>query len=660
MHGGELKAAENILLQIEKLQSGIPDVLHMLGFIAVESGRPAVAVKHLKRAIERVPGNIELLNLLGAAHYKAGDLGAAVECFSQVLSANPGMVNVRLNLADALLDAKRFDEAEAEYLQLASRAPNDAAAQNGLGCVSLELGKQDAALSAFTNALKLEPGNAEIQLNMSRALAAEGRLDEAMFHVTRALELEPDMPQAGIVRADLLLGMGDSSKAILAIEACLVTAPNNPELHRLLAEALELEGKSEDALVSLKKAQALQPDDPETFVALSATLERSNRLEDAADAVAEGLKISPNHSGLQLVAVRLAARSGEHEKALEILEAMDDGPQPLKLRRDRFYELGKAYDRLGRTDQAYSSFEKGNEAAGQMWQPPQARKDVMIAHVDRYKDVVTKDWIERWSAPLEADEQNASPIFMVGFPRSGTTLMGQILDSHPDLQVLDEPPTIDRVRTHLLAEHNDYPDCLATLATEDLERLRRLYFETVDEHVSRRQDTRIVDKMPFNLVEVPLILRLFPDARFIFCLRHPCDACLSCFMQHFEMNAGMTNFLNLEDTARLYESVLALWQRYRELFELDVLEIRYEDLVGDMETKTRDMLEFIGVAWSDEVLDYHRRAAGQNIRTPSYSQVTEEIYTSARYRWERYRDYLAPILPRLQPFIECYGYADTD
>ena len=182
-----------------------------------------------------------------------------------------------------------------------------------------------------------------------------------------------------------------------------------------------------------------------------------------------------------------------------------------------------------------------------------------------------------------------------------------------------------------------------------------LFRSLVDQQLPRAQ----IDKFPFYLTLAGLIHVAFPRAKFLFALRHPCDAVLSCFMQNFRLNEAMANFRTLGDTASIYDRTMRLWQAFRDRFGLDVHTIRYESLVDDFDGQVRGLCTFLGVPWEESLRQFSSKALDRGkINTPSYEQVSKPIYRDARYRWERYRPYLEPHLPLLQPWIERYGYAE--
>jgi hypothetical protein len=192
--------------------------------------------------------------------------------------------------------------------------------------------------------------------------------------------------------------------------------------------------------------------------------------------------------------------------------------------------------------------------------------------------------------------------------------------------------------------------------------LRGAYFEELDRHLDGdRRDALVVDKLPLNAVRAGLIHRMFPNAKFLFALRHPCDSVLSCFMQRFGLNNAMAQFLDLGDAARYYDKVMSLWMQYRAVLPLDVHTLRYEDLVRDFRTTIGDVLDFLALDWDDSVFDYIDTAKKRGkINTPSHDQVIQPLYSRASGRWRKYEDQMKPVLPLLLPWAERFGYGDGE
>jgi hypothetical protein len=202
-------------------------------------------------------------------------------------------------------------------------------------------------------------------------------------------------------------------------------------------------------------------------------------------------------------------------------------------------------------------------------------------------------------------------------------------------------------------------NALAELSEAQIAQLRKTYFDEVAHHIELRPGNLLVDKMPLNTVNVHLIWRVFPQAKFILAIRHPCDVCFSCFMQNFRINEAMASFFSLDSAARTYDAVMRTWLEAAARLPLDFHRIRYEDLVADFEGETRALLTFLGVGWDDQVLGHTEHAIRRGtINTPSYHQVTQPIYAHAKFRWKRYASQFAPVMPTLKPYIEYFGYTE--
>ena len=210
------------------------------------------------------------------------------------------------------------------------------------------------------------------------------------------------------------------------------------------------------------------------------------------------------------------------------------------------------------------------------------------------------------------------------------------------------PPTISTSPSAMMPVHSYGADS----------GLREAYFKELKMHLDQADDGKlIVDKFPLNIGYVGLIHRVFPDAKFILVLRHPCDCVLSCFMQSFKLNDAMMNFLSLEQSAKLYAAIMELWSVYRQKLNLDVHVVKYEDLVQDLEGTCKPLIRFLGLEWDDNLHNYQKTAMDRSwIKTPSYSQVVQPLYKQASGRWTNYRKQMEPVLPVLQPWIEAFGY----
>jgi len=347
------------------------------------------------------------------------------------------------------------------------------------------------------------------------------------------------------------------------------------------------------------------------------------------------------------LAAKCERRDGNVPQAIARLETLDRDGTPERSAINISYELGRFYDQQDDYASAFSYFTEANKRSQHY--PPHAEvdKNQFLDMVTALDAALSEDWIDGW---------NQTPVFFFGFPRSGTTLVEQVLASHPNIETLDEQPAVDEMLGLLPGFPLSYPDALAGLTAEQIERIRARYFETADEYLKGAHSGLPIDKMPLNIVHVAMMWRIFPQAKMILALRHPYDVCLSCFMQNFEIGPAMANFFTLEDAATLYAKVMTLWQKYIDVLPLDIHVVKYENFVADFEAETAALLKFLGSEWHESMADYTTHAKSRTrIATVSYDQVVQPIYQSAQCRWKRYRDQIGASFDGLKPFVESFG-----
>jgi hypothetical protein len=342
----------------------------------------------------------------------------------------------------------------------------------------------------------------------------------------------------------------------------------------------------------------------------------------------------------------LLRREGRNEEALTAAEAADDNGAVAPNMRHSL--LGQLADRLGQPDRAFAEFTAMHQAMAsggtysgeEGWREVAEWTDELAARLDR-----------GWPS-VDVPGDPPAPAFLIGFMRSGTTLLDTMLMGHSGTHVLEELPIMGS-----LARRLGTPSAAADVASPEAVQLRDAYFAELQRLASPPRGKLVIDKFPMAGLHAPLIHRLFPQARIIFSLRHPCDVVLSCFMQNFRLSKTMASFLTIENAARYYDAVMRFWTLARERLPLSVHTVRYEALLDDRESELRHLTDFLGLAWEQTLLDHQRTAAERGyIRTPSYHQVTEGIYRGASGRWQRYAEQMAPALPILAPWVERFGY----
>lgn len=607
-----------------------------------QHGDIAGARKSVDAALLSDPGSMPLLEFGGYLAACAGDHEGVIAYNRKVLAADAGNAIARVNFAAALVSTGQLDEAEAltadatdpkllrlrgfihqqrgrlgeavaDYEAAVAAQPDDFQIWNNLGNVRLAAGDAQGAAVAFDRALLLRADAIPIYLNLSEALARSHQLAARQAAMREAARRAPEDPQ---VQTDLGLaeaGMRDFAAAEAAFRTAIRLAPQSPA----------------------------------PYIELGLMFETGNRI-DALDALlAEAMRNGIPADEAEFLRAWSLRRHGDVTGALAAAERI---PQSIHaLRRSQM--LGDLYDRVGRSAEAWAAFEAMNAAAAQTdrERPARSYRETIADNAA----LLTGARVAAWS-PARPVAEPPAPIFIVGFPRSGTTLLDTMLMNLPGLHVLEEKPVL----TEATAEIGYDDRRLAELTDSDVARLRAGYFERLAAIDPARPGQRIIDKHPLQMARVALVHRIFPDARFVLVERHPCDAVLSCFMANFNRNFATRSFGSIDETARVYDTVFDLWTRAKDVLPLSHAAIRYERLIADPEREMRALLDFIGEPWDPAVLDHRGSAARRaEIRTASYSQVTEPLYNRAVGRWTRYREQLAPVLPLLSPWAERMGYS---
>ncbi len=574
--------------------------------------------------------------------YRAGDFRTLVERTRSLLDNHPDELALHSLSGSACLELEDYDAAIKSYQAALAIKPDFAKVHNSLGIAYLRTGRLEDAAGSFHNAVRHDPQFAQAWFNLGIVYENRQRLPEAAGYYKQATLLNPDYYQALSSLAKVLWELREPEQVAEYFEKALAVKENYLPAH----------------------------------LGLIRFLEQSNQHEQLRHAVSQTRNALGAHVMVRLYEGIMADIDGEHEKAKSLLEDIAIEPVDVPSRhgeRTRLARLTRLCDRLDNTAAAIQYAQRANYVSRELSAAKGIDKTRFLQFVENRRRYFTVENINRWPdftsgdglqvRPQKRDESvpgRENPVFIIGFPRSGTTLIDTILRGHPSIEVTEEIDAVPRMVNQLSGHSDERLETLASLSNSDVENLRTTYLDTLARHAKLDEGSAIlVDRFALNIIYAGEIVRLFPQARFILLLRHPADCVLSCFMQTFYETSANANFYTLEDSAHLYDQVFGLWRQYTDLLELDMIQVRYEDLIADVETACRPVLEFLGAPWHPGILEHERTARDRSfIGTASYNQVTQPIYSEAQGRWRRYRNEMQTVLPALEPWISYFNYEE--
>jgi tetratricopeptide (TPR) repeat protein len=593
-----------------------------------------------------------------AALYEAGDVAGAKSTFEVITTMNPGHADALFGLGVLEEQAGNLEVARKHYQTAIAGAPNHAPSLTNLGNILRNERQFEAAIGMLEQAAVLAQDVPLVHNNLGIALHQGGAIERAIAAFQEALALAPDFVEAHCNLGAVYADQDQFAEAAECFKRAITLDPHHAPALANLGNAFNGLHRVDDAIAALEKALENDPGFAFAYAKLATVYERLNDLEKAEEYILKSKSIDTDNPEVSIMNGIILGRNKKYEEAVEqITYGIPFVSSPNIVSRAHF-EAGHSYDRLNDSRKAFYHYSAGNALIEEKAVRFNVDRENYLEEINKNINIFNKEWVDDWSS-LNIEDSN-SPIFIVGFPRSGTTLLEQILDSHPKIQALDEKPVIEDTIKYINKSLGEHPSNIGNVSNDNIEKIKEIFYNEVSKYLNINNNLKLVVKMPLNLVNVGFIFRIFPNAKFIFTERHPCDACLSCFMQHFTLNRAMTHFTSLESTAHFYALVMGLWRQYVELLPLNWHALRYEALVEDFEGVVRPLLEFLGLEWDDSVLAFDTHAQGRGaIMTPSYSQVTQPIYSSSKERWRRYEEEMRPILPILEPFIRYFGY-DAD
>ena len=673
---GQLQQAEHLLRQILQQQPQHAFALHLLGVIAYQAGKLPQAAELVQRAIA-LNGQVALFHAnMCEILRQLKQLERAVAHGERAVALDPSMAMAHSNLGIACFDRKDYEKAETGQQRALSIAPDFAAALNNLGSIWRERGEHEKALDLYRKASAANPHYLEPLNNLGALLLEEDRVEEADAVLQQALRLNPNYPESicnmgGVylsreenelalehyrralalrpVYIEAQMGLAKTLQALEQLEEAELAAiraiqfdETNPKAQALLAGIHTEMSKPAQAEAEYERALSIKPDSNDALLGLGHLCTENGQLERARQLFQRALQIKPDNAAahIHLVQNDKVKADDAHFAALrEEAGKMAGFSDNRKI--SLHFALGKCYDDTGNHDRAFEHYLAGCtlKRSKFSYDPDAAAKQFA-----ELLNIFSKDYIDSLRGNGAPSDK---PIFVLGMPRSGTTLTEQIIASHPDVFGAGELPDLLRIahrKTHLAVD--TFPANLAHLDAAILNAWAEEYLAAITQRAP--QARHITDKMPANFFAVPLIHLMLPNAKIIHVNRNPVDTCVSCYTRLFHRKQEHT--YDLAELGRYYADYARLMAHWRKVLPAGAFyNVQYEAIVADQEGEARKLLAYCGLEWDDACLDFHKTE--RQVRTASVVQVRQPIYTSSVERWRKYEKHLGPLLDALGDLV---------
>ena len=537
--------------------------------------------------------------------------------------------------------AGRFKEAEAIYQSILEEQPQHPDALYLMGLVAHQMGKNEIAVNLIENAIKINPNMPDFYNACGAAYRALRKYDFAIARFEQALAIRPEFTEAHNNLGNLLHELGRHEDAITHFERALTIKPDCAEALNNLRSNLVVLGRYEEAIASFERALAIKPDFADALNNLGSNLVILGRHEEAIAHFEQALTIKPDYAEAHMNLSVIKPKQGQ----ISIIEEFLTSPTVSEKDSMHYhYALGSIYNATKSYTKAFAHYLKNNTLK---------RKTITYDsqnHSDYVDRLIKAYSISYFHDKTAGGSDSELPVFIVGMPRSGTTLVEQIVASHPQVYGAGEKAFIERIEEAIARQFevsSPYPECMSlcnkSIATVSSEK----YVKEIGKYSP--DAIRITDKMPDNFLRIGLIKTIFPHARIIHCQRNPLDTCTSIFVTNFADVHGNEYSFDLTELGRYYLDYKRLMTHWHSLFSSEIFEVQYEELVMNQEKVSRQLIEYLKLDWDEKCLDFHHNKRG--VRTASSLQVRKPMYKNSINRWKRYEQHLGPLLEILKDHI---------
>lgn len=611
----------------------------MMGGICGILERQEQAETYCRRAAELIPDSPEAQMNLANILFRQGKAGESASLYQRLLQSHPELALAWYMLGASLSAEKQFTDAAAAFHKATELNPNHSESWYGLGYVSNAQHDYSQAATYFQHALSLNPQYAQAHNGLASAQQSLGKYKEALSHYDEALTQAPGYAEAHFGRGSALIVLGEHDGAIQSLREAIHLNPQYTEAYITLASALMTRSNPDEALACCEKALEIDPDNADS-IALTATIEQhASDPEKALARLQPWIERGIDNVNLAIAYSEVSKSLDRPGEAIDLMEQLlaQENTLPVTSQRNLYFNLGRMYDATNQYEKAFDYYQKGNACRPITYDPA-----INSREIDSTIEVFKRNFI---ASSAHASRLSDKPVFVVGMPRSGTSLVEQILASHPAVYGAGELPDMLQMVSQLpatLGSTEAYPWCATALTQDKIDALSEEYLQHLDTLSPSAE--RVVDKMPGNFRFLGLINLLFPAAHVIHCVRDPLDTCLSCYFQDFSTSHAYS--YDLAQLAEFYKDYQRLMTHWTETLQIPILEVRYEELIEHQEAVSRKMVEFCDLDWDESCLNFHENR--RFVATASYDQVRRPLYSKSVARWKHYEKHLGPLIAGLR------------
>ncbi|MBT3550466.1 MAG: tetratricopeptide repeat protein [Rhodospirillaceae bacterium] len=629
---GRLDDAERLYKQVLSIDPQISDAVHLLGVIALARGDARKAAKTIRRAIKMRGDYPAYYGNLALTYLSLNKFKEAAKAANKAVRLDPGDSGFHCSLGSAMDGLGKLPEAEQAYCRALEIDPTNGAALNNLGTICMRGGDFDRSVDLFTRYLSGEPNDPAVLSQRAAAFIELARLEDAERDLETVFRVAPDSIIGLKTRAKLNIAREQWAAARADLETVI---PSEPDDAQTFASLATIASKLDDNALSValnKKALALDPSSANIYCNLGIALSEMGDLDGAETSLRAALDLQPGHiSAIFSLGTGRGLLDGDILAQAEKLAASgdldDEQRTKLKFALAHQYQKRSDYGRAFQMAVAANALRKRKLENDNKGFSPDYHRDFL----ERIKTVFSGQFFAGRKSNLDPPAQ---PIFILGMPRSGTTLVEQIMAGHSAIETAGELDLIEDLSRSM----PDFPGAVANLPEQTIAQLAKTYLAGTGER--RPNASQVIDKMPFNFIFLGFIHLLFPGARVIHCRRNLRDTGVSCFFQRFEKpHAWSTDLAHLGLYLKSYEALMDHW---KQVLPDAMLEVDYEKLVSNPETVGRQIMGYVGIDWDPKSLQFHERRS--NVTTASKWQVREPVYTRSIDRWRQFESQLKPMI----------------